>query len=293
MQATKAPDLDREWKTLQSKIAQAPSPNIKIEPGQSSINSLSRRFSFSPAWMLRAAAILILLLIPAWFLVRYALQPEMMVITASENVQTVTLPDGSLVTMRKGSVIEFPEEFSRRQRTVNLSGEAFFEVIKDAAKPFLVSSGNSRTEVTGTTFSVHTDNVKQVTEVILASGSVIVSFESKPDEGVLLSPGEKAVLSESASTIEKSINSDPNFLAWKTHVIRFDNTALPDAFKVLTHVYGAGFRLSGGTFENCRITATFEHQSLESILNVFKATLNLQLNQRADGWEITGKGCDK
>ncbi len=293
LQATKAPDLDSEWGKLQEKIATASFPVKKIENKKSAEREISRRIVFSPSWMVRAAAIFILLLIPAWLLIRYTAQPDMIVVTASQDVQMVALPDGSQISMRRGSVLEYPEEFSGNQRSVKLSGEAFFEVKKDETTPFLVTAGGSGVEVTGTTFSVRTVAGKQLTEVFLATGSVKVFIKSQSEKSVTLSPGEKAVVSEKTSFIEKSINTDPNFLAWKTYIIRFENTSLHDALNVLTNVYGAGFRLSGGAFENCRITATFEHQSLESILNVFEATLNLQIYQRSDGWDITGKGCNK
>lgn len=293
LQATKAPDLDSEWVRLQEKIAAASVPVKKIDHGKSVERENSRRIAFSPSWMVRAAAIFILLLIPAWLLIRYTAQPDMIVVTASEDVQMVALPDGSQISLRRGSVLEYPEEFSGNQRPVKLSGEAFFEVKKNHTKPFLVTAGGSVVEVTGTTFSVRSVAGMHHTEVFLATGSVKVFIKSQPENSVALLPGEKAVIAESSSSIEKSVNTDPNFLAWKTFFIRFENTSLPDALNVLTNVYGAGFRLSGGAFENCRITATFEHQSLESILNVFKATLNLQINQRSDGWDITGKGCSK
>ena len=259
LQATKAPDLDREWARLQEKVATASAPIKKIDHGKSVERENSWHIALSPSWMVRAAAIFILLLIPAWLLIRYTTQPDMIVVTASEDVQMVTLPDGSQISMRRGSVLEYPEEFSGKQRPVKLTGEAFFEVKKDKTKPFLVAAGGSVVEVTGTTFSVRSDAGKHHTEVFLATGSVKVFIKSQPENSVALLPGEKAFIAESSSSIEKSVNTDPNFLAWKTYIIRFENTSLPDALKVLTNVYGTGFRLSGGAFENCRITATFEH----------------------------------
>ena len=94
-------------------------------------------------------------------------------------------------------------------------------------------------------------------------------------------------------TIMKTTNEDVNFLAWKTKHIVFNNTPLNEVVALLTKVYHTSIRLSGDRLSDCRITTTFDRQSLESVLNVLKATLDLQARTTGAGIELSGHGCNK
>ena len=73
----------------------------------------------------------------------------------------------------------------------------------------------------------------------------------------------------------------------------FDNTPLTEVVEVLTNVYHTTICLSGNGLGDCIITATFDKQSLESVLNVLKATLDLQVRNSSGGIELTGHGCNQ
>jgi ferric-dicitrate binding protein FerR (iron transport regulator) len=109
----------------------------------------------------------------------------------------------------------------------------------------------------------------------------------------LLLPGEKAEMGTDDDIILKTINKDVNFLAWKTKYMVFNNTPLNEVVAVLAKVYHTNIRLSGDRLSNCRITATFDRQSIESVINVLKATLDLQVRNTGAGIELSGQGCNK
>jgi ferric-dicitrate binding protein FerR (iron transport regulator) len=128
-------------------------------------------------------------------------------------------------------------------------------------------------------------------EVVLTSGKVSVYYTEKPAENVLLLPGEKAELIADQKFIRKETNTDPNYMAWKTRVLVFDNESLAQVVKTLRSVYQTSVILKDDQLAGCRVTASFNDQSLESVLEVLKQTLELQVQKDGENITISGNGC--
>src|SRR5688572_16316604 len=110
-------------------------------------------------WLKIAASFLVVLSFVYAYRYCSALEPvQQVALKKIENVRgqrtRVTLPDGSAVYLNASSTLTFPEVFAESERTVELTGEAFFEVVKNPAKPFVVKTNNIRTVVLGTSFNV-------------------------------------------------------------------------------------------------------------------------------------------
>ncbi|MCX6266154.1 MAG: FecR domain-containing protein [Bacteroidetes bacterium] len=268
-------DIDLEWKTLV--------PKLTIKEAES--RHLILR------WSLRIAAIFLLAAIPTFFLYRYfGNESEKQLIVTTGMVEQ-TLPDGTIVTLNTGAILSYPSRFEGSLRKVTLQGEAWFEVAPDKTKPFIIAAENVRIRVVGTSFFVNTKTPDDETEIILSTGIVRVYYSDMPRKTALLDPGDKAVLAGNGHEVIKTTNEDVNFLAWKTKHMVFNNTSLIEVVELLSKVYHTNIRLSGSLLNDCRITTTFDRQSLESVLNVLKATLDLQIRNTGAGIEITGHGC--
>ena len=81
-------------------------------------------------------------------------------------------------------------------------------------------------------------------------------------------------------------------MAWKTRVLVFDNETLGQVVNTLRNVYQIPITLADSQLSACRVTASFNDQSLESVLQVIKETLDLQLKENVKGIVISGKGCE-
>ena len=282
-------NVDEEWKAIQSKINSGAGQNDSPLKVVRLIQTKSR-FSSSRSFWLAAAAVVVLF-ISTVQLYNYFSKPANVTITAqASNIEQV-LPDGSVVSLHAGSQITYPGKFSSGTRKVELKGEAYFKVTHDKTKPFIVSSGSARIEVLGTQFNVNTKASAGTIEVVLTSGKVSVYFKSHPKENILLDPGEKAVLNTNQNLISKSTNVDPNYMAWKTKVLVFDNETLAEVLNTLQNVYQTPVTLADPGLSECRVTASFEGQSLESVIEVIKETLDLQVKKNGENIEISGKGC--
>jgi transmembrane sensor len=285
-------DLDHEWNRLLPKL-QIIKGEIQqpFQSRQITKPNIVHRKAEILFWSLRIAAIFVLLAIPAFFLYSYLSHPAEKQLSAATGMIEHTLPDGTIVTLNTGATLSYPSRFEGSSRNVTLQGEAWFEVAHDKTKPFIVAAGNVRIRVVGTSFFVNTKTWKDTKEIILSSGIVRVYYDDKPIKTALLFPGDKAELASDGYEVVKSANEDLNFLAWKTKHMDFNNTRLNEVVALLTKVYHKNIRLADDRLSDCRITATFDRQSLESVLNVLKATLDLQVRDTGAGIELAGRGC--
>lgn len=274
---------DQEWIAMKAKMH----PSVEVIPFTMKRSSLKVRFMNS--W--KVAATITILLASSVILYFYLSKPANIIITAQASNLEQVLPDGSVVSLHAGSQISYPAKFSSGNRNVELSGEAYFRVEHDKTKPFIVASGDARIEVLGTQFNVNTHTSAGDLEVVLTSGKVSVYYKEKSKEKVILLPGEKAIISEEQNEILKTANSDPNYMAWKTRVLVFSDETLLDVLNTLEEVYQIYFELADSRLAECRFTATFNNQSLQSVLEVIKETLELEVNQKGDIIEVSGKGC--
>lgn len=282
-------NTDKEWIAMQAKMtadvlpANEGTKTVQLNPAKRPASLFYNR------WM--AAAAVVVLLISTVQLYYYFSKPSIVVVSAQATNIDQLLPDGSVVTLHAGSQISFPEKFESNTRNVELKGEAYFKVTHDKTKPFIVASNDARIEVLGTEFNVNTNTSAGSMEVVLTKGKVSVYYAAKPQDNVLLLPGERARLMMEKQQISKSDNTDPNFMAWKTRVLVFDNQTLEQVVNTLQNVYQTPIVLAEPELSGCTVTASFNNQTLESVLEVLKITLNLQLNSRGKVIEISGKSC--
>ena len=284
-------NIDEEWIAMQAKM-NVSSPGNNASAKVISLNQNRNQRIFPLQNYLKVAAAIIILLASSFLLYQYISKPGNIVVTAQAGNMDQVLPDGSVVSLHAGSQITYPAKFASNSRNVELKGEAYFKVTHDKTKPFIVSSGDARVEVLGTQFNVNTNSPSGAMEVVLTSGKVSVYYKEKPADNVLLLPGEKAIVNTGQKQISKSANTDPNYIAWKTRVLVFDNETLGQVVNTLRNVYQTPITLADSQLSGCRVTASFNAQSLESVLQVIKETLDLQLKQNGKVIVISGKGCE-
>ncbi|CAM4219442.1 FecR family protein [Pedobacter westerhofensis] len=136
----------------------------------------------------------------------------------------VLLPDGSKVWLNAASTLSFPTTFDVT-RNVELSGEAYFEVTKDKAHPFVVKSSSQSVTVLGTHFNISNYADDAETKTTLLEGSVKVhSAAAKGTADLLLKPGEETVLSGNSFLVQKAASGVA--VAWKDNLFKFNDERL-------------------------------------------------------------------
>lgn len=146
---------------------------------------------------------------------------------------TVTLQDGSVVQLNSASELRYPVQFAGRERRVFLSGEAYFEVAKDARHPFVVEVGHAEIEVLGTSFNVYSYLEEQKTEATLVEGQV--RFSAGGQE-VTLSPGEQGVWDTAGHLDKREVDVYP-YIAWKDGKFVFRKRTLEEVMRIVSRWY--------------------------------------------------------
>lgn len=187
---------------------------------------------------------------------------------------TVMLPDGSKVKLNAESHLKYEEIGDKR--TVYLRGEAFFEVAKDANRPFTVFSGEISTTALGTSFNVRAYPESQYIEVYLASGKVeVLQHENRNGTKLTLEPGQGANYNRGDKQLAYSQTGAETSLAWKDGTIIFDKSDFTEVKKALERWYGVEIEVIGTPDASWRINGTFSNESLENILSSLDFTAPL------------------
>lgn len=210
--------------------------------------------------------------------------------TTTESGESVRLQDGTIVWLNSNSSLSYPDQFTGNKREVFLVGEAFFEVNKDPQKPFVIHAGNAVTQVLGTSFNVNAIPEKEEVIVTVTSGKVAFYPQKAEELQVLLEKGERAIFYTKSGKTEKSLNQNLNYLSWKTGVLRFDNTAMPDAIQAIAHHFNREIILDEG-LSACRFSATFNNVTIQDVLDELSIILNLHILQEENKIILQGKGC--
>jgi len=225
------------------------------KPAPSGVLNLHNR------WLQAAAAVLIIA--SSWMAWHYGhtRRDTMITLTAYEKVISDTLPDGSVVHLNKHSAIEYSG------RTARLKGEAFFKVVHNAAKPFIVYTRDVSITDIGTAFNVKAD--ADQTEVIVESGEVKVSRKAS---SVILKQKQSVLVQSANLLLHVQENNDLLYQYYRTDEFVTDHTPLSRLVKVLNEAYGANIQIKGSGLTDLPITGTYKRESLDKILQVLQLT---------------------
>jgi transmembrane sensor len=140
-------------------------------------------------------------------------------ITAPKNgISKIQLPDGSRVWLNMGSKLTYSNDFGTNQRKVSLVGEAFFDVVKDSERPFVVTTPTISIRVLGTKFNVRSYNNDKTSEAALVRGKIELTILKNPEKKIILSPSEKVTVINNQEPQIKS-NIPVNSVAEETPLI--------------------------------------------------------------------------
>ncbi len=260
-------DLNAEWKSLESRMKESV-PRHELREGK------SRSIVFMTGRIAVAAVVVMALTFGGFYFSRNVGYRTLATTGISEMI---ILPDGSTVTLNSYSSLEYPKKFDKYQRDIKLEGEGFFEVNGNPAWPFVISTAEVEIKVLGTSFNVNAYNSNKEIEVIVKTGQVAVTRHGEIPKTVILKSGNKAVYNKIEEDLSLSTRIDRNYLAWKTKSFIFEDQTLSDVTSALNKVYGSKIIIPSDSLQEARITSTFNDQSLEAILNVLSATLDLKV----------------
>lgn len=228
-------------------------------------------------WMRYAAIITLILLTGTgvgYWIHNNNLNNNMVIAAASNgNIKEILLPDGTKVWLNQSATLKYPRTFSAKERNVYLEGEAYFEVTKNHAKPFIVQSEAMRIRVLGTTFNFKCNKTSTLAEATLIEGEIEVKGNS--DEGmIILSPGQKAELNRATKRlVVKQVDSKLDAV-WHDNLIPFEKADIYAIVKTLERFYDVKIILAPDTkIDNTYSGVLKRKDSIESVLNSLKNSI--------------------
>jgi len=222
-------------------------------------------------------------------------------VNESDQPMTVTLDDGTVVMLEGKSRLKYRHTFSRdSSRQVYLLGKAYFDVMKNPYKPFIVHSNEIDVKVLGTSFRVESPEHGDKILVSVKTGKVSVVAVSQGEQdrqkpgGIVLLPNQQVTYARKERLFQKSLVESPELL--KTNTISpgdfvFDNTPITDVFRIIESAYGVEIIFNEEVMKNCYLTAPLGNESLHDKLKIICATIGATYEIIDANIVVTSPGC--
>lgn len=191
----------------------------------------------------------------------------------------IQLSDGTKVTLNANSTLKYPKIFGAI-RNVELEGEAYFEVMKNPKKPFVVHTGALTTQVLGTSFNVNTQLASGKIEVALIEGSVKVN-DQLTGNTLTLKPQERVVFDQATNKLTKSDFDAELLTSWKDGILKFKDASFEEIAKKVYATYGITL-INLSKHANWRYTGEFKNTDYVSLIKSICFSENLTYKQVQD-----------
>ncbi|MBS7199074.1 MAG: DUF4974 domain-containing protein [Bacteroidales bacterium] len=193
------------------------------------------------------------------------------------------LADGTKVWLNSQSELRFPASFDGERRQVFLAGEAFFDVVKNSEKPFIVSLSKGDITVYGTRFNV-TDYEEAVLSTVLVEGSI--GFESADGQNVRLVPSDRLVYEVETNTISVEKVDTMLYTAWINKMFIFNGQPLEAIMTTLSRWYDFDITFESEDIKGIRLSGRLNrYQDIRVLLNTYEEVANIKF--KIEGRHIT------
>ena len=277
------------------KVMRTVNPDEALSRFKSRIHKKEKRLALRQVLgvIQRAAAVLF---IPVFLLSAYLFiqqgQGNVRTLAVRTNpgvVSAFDLPDGSKVWLNANSELRYPSDFNADTRTVELTGQGYFEVTKNAHKPFIVKADKDYSvEVLGTSFNVQDYPENKDIVVCLDEGNINLTLPTEKKYPV--QPGERLVYNKDNQqcTISK-MNDMQRLSMWKQNVIVFKDTPLPEVIKILNRWYNVEFKVEDENVLKYVYTLTSDNTLLEKVLMDLEKIAPVKFEYNEDKKEVIVK----
>ena len=230
------------------------------------------------------------------------------VVTKNGNRTKIVLPDGSEVWLNAGSHLDYNNTvFNKSLREVTLSGEAYFDVVKNPEKPFIIHTPKMDIKVMGTAFNVRAYSYEKFSEAALIRGSIEVTIKNRKNQKFTLTPNEKITIPNDEQIRETNVNTNDKVvkrntptvpqvlvvdmkinerynvlgeIAWTQNKLFFDNENLEDIGLMIERWFGVSVDIRNQDLKSARYTGNFEKETLVEVLSSLK--LSKSFNYRVE-----------
>jgi len=202
-----------------------------------------------------------------------------MVATGVGVIDSLRLPDGTRVILGPRSSITIAANYGVQRRDVEVSGDAYFDVVHDASKPFTTRASGALIQDLGTRFTVRTDAADGVA-VSVSQGSVLLQGVNTNGHGIVLRPGDRGTVLPNGQTVNRRGTQED--MAWMRGRLVFREAPLDEVIASLKRWYGLELKVADESLASRHLTATFSGEPPERVLEVIRLVLGADIERRGD-----------
>ena len=205
------------------------------------------------------------------------LSDEMFVTTGKAERANITLPDGTIVSLNAESILGYhPKGYNKKERTVKLNGEGYFQVYKNEKIPFIINSKGLQIKVLGTIFNLSVREKNTTAQLAVEEGSVSL-LSIRNNQNVVLSKNQKAILDYLTGYI--TVITDENIRdisAWRRGDMVFRNTELSQVIRTIEENYNMTIKINCKKCLSDRFTGTLPVNALNEVLEIIERSYHLE-----------------
>lgn len=220
------------------------------------------------------------------------------IINSENHPRLLTLPDGSLITLEPGSSVKWRSDFNTAVREIRLEGQAFFEVVRNEQRPFIVRAREVTTKVLGTSFTVRAFAQDKNVTVAVKTGRVSVSTNdesrSPTPREFILTPNQELIYNKDKAQVERKIVEAPQPILPEEEVkrMRFKRAPVSEIFEAIEKVYGVDIEFDEALFSSCTLTTSISDGDLYNRLTIITSAIGAKYTMKENKIVISGTGCN-
>lgn len=289
-------NLSKAWAALDSRI-ELGEDTLVAEPmvstAKPALQVLTQPKVRSLNWAWSAAAAVAVLVVAAWWVFMRDTTPETLAFSTPDNEsRSISLPDQSQIVLNENSTLSYT--FDGDTRKVVLSGEAFFDVEKDAKHPFVIETGEVQTRVVGTSFNIRAYPDEEKVKVSVKTGRVEVrKVEKTPQKEtpvLVLLPGNTGVYANESATLEKAQDvATEDVDSWQQGTVAFPNgTSLSEVIPAVEKLYNIKIKADETILNTTIFGARFSRDmSVQDALNLITVPIDSKFTIEGDVFVIS------
>jgi len=193
------------------------------------------------------------------------------VFSSVDAITKVSLPDGSNVWLNHSSTLKYPAMFHGDFRTVELTGEGYFEVVHNSKIPFIVKAGEIQIKALGTAFNIMAYPAEDRIETSLINGRVELQH-LEPGGKVIpllkMKPADLAIFQKSNNEISTRTIDDDRYFAWKDGKLVFNKEPMGEVVEKLSRWFNVDIQIKDPELLELTYTATFVHETLPQVMEL-------------------------
>lgn len=213
--------------------------------------------------------------------------------TGAGEKADIQLGDGTKVALSAETELSFPEYFGQEKREVRITGQAFFEVIPDKNRPFIIHTQNGVITVLGTSFDVRSYHDESNIDVMVTEGVVEISHSNVPQNQLTVNRGYKGSISLSDNSLSVEWVEDyEQYTGWRDGRLIFKEQPLERVFRQIERWYAVNITVAEDSRDilGKQFSANLKTRSVNDVMSVIAVAMNISYKIEEDQINIHGKG---